>query len=91
MGGPFALYLREQRRNRGREKMSRGMPIQLERFGRLVGDDLDGRVVGERIGEVHHLVIDKGGQRRVCQTGRDCFGDCLDGGPGLDLFRRAVR
>jgi len=59
-----ALDFRKQRRYRRREQVRRGMPVHLEGFGILVGDDADLRILLQRIREVDHLVVDVGDVRR---------------------------
>ena len=58
-----------------------GVPIEIERFGRLAGDDLHARVGREREGEIHQPVVDLRGKRRVGQPRRDACATASTGAP----------
>ena len=60
-----ALRAGKERCDGSRHQMRRRVPRDLERFGRLVGDDLHLRVGGQRIREIDETIVDFRGERRV--------------------------
>ena len=62
---------------RGQQVRGR-VAVDFERLGILGGQDLERGVLLDRAGEIEHLAVDLGHDRRVCQPGADAFGD-IDG------------
>ena len=69
------------------QQVGRGVAVQLERFGALVGDNPHGGIGRERKREVHHLVVDPRGEGGVGEPRGDSCGDGLKTGvPGSTDF-----
>ena len=60
------------------------MAVDVERFGVLGGEDLEGGVLFEGAGEVEQLAVDLGDDRRVGQARADAPGDIDGTCPGRD-------
>jgi hypothetical protein len=86
-----ALRVGEERRHRGCHQMGGRVPIHVERFRRLAGDDLHARIAGERIGEVDELIVHLRDERGFGQTRRDLPRDREHRRPGRDRLCRSVR
>jgi hypothetical protein len=85
-----ALHVGEERRHRRRQQVRRRVAIELQRFGRLVGDDADPRVLGQRERQIDHAIVDERRKRRFGETGRDVGRDGGDGSARRHLSARAV-
>src|SRR6185436_18332570 len=47
------------------------VPAQRQRLGTTIGDDLDGGVLLDRVGQVDQLAVDAAGKRGAGEAGRD--------------------
>ena len=64
--------------HRGGQQVRGGVAVDFERLGILGGQDLQRGVLFDGAGEIEHLAVDLGRDRRVRQAGTDAFGD-IDG------------
>ena len=67
------------------------VPDQLERFRIAAGDELDRRILGDRIGEIGEIAVEAHGHGALGQRRRDGLGHAQAGRARLDLTRGAVR
>ena len=72
------LRLRIELEHRGGQQVRGGVAVDFERLGILRSQDLQRGVLFDGAGEIEHLAVDLGRDRRVRQPGTDAFGD-IDG------------
>ena len=73
------LGARPQRLHGFRQHMGRVVPDQLQRAGIVAGDELDVRILGDRIGEVADHAVERHCHRALGERGRDALGDVEPG------------